>query len=484
MGLPLALAAAPALASGFDVPAIGNLQSGPVTKDAAATYYNPAQLAHLDRVHFQAGGQLIAGRLAYQRDYLGTYQYGDSLQFAEPIDPAYLDPVKSGSSAAEVSDTIVAPSAYGFLGIPLVRDRLVLGLGLYVPYAAILEFPQDGPQRYQVQEALVASANIEAALGVRLHDKVSLGAGVSYVLSVIELSRIQDFAAVQEFSDALAQPPINQANDYGPDAPTTVRELDVLGRPVTVQKAISHGITFNAGLAAEPTERLDLALVYQHSTRVVARGNFVLDMSDDLFTQDLAAQGLQYPDVVNGKATVRFTLPNKITLGAGYDIGEKKRFRIDGHFEYALWRRLSEFAISLDSEELAQPELGVPSTASLSIPRDFQDAIGVEVNGRFQATERVLASGTLGFASNATPDETIDLTSPDGNRVIFGGGVVLGVGKRKRAEILIDAIFNAVIPRKITTSNYDLGNGTYRLFLSTIGVHGRFKFGKGKKKDV
>ncbi len=360
----------------------------------------------------------------------------------------------------------------------MIRDRLVMGLGVYVPYAAILEFPTDGPQRYQVQEAVLASANFEAALGVRLHDKVALGAGVSYVLSVIELSRIQDFAAVQEFSDALSQPPINQANDYGPNAPTTVRELDVLGRPVWVQKAFSHGITFNAGLAAEPTDRLDLALVYQHSSQVVARGNFTLDMSDDLFTQDLAAQGLAYPEVVEGKATVRFTLPNKITLGAGYDFGDEKRFRLDGHVEYAMWRRLDEFGISLDSEELAQPELGVPASASLSIPRDFRDAVGVEVNGRFQANWRVLVSGTLGFASSATPDETIDLTSPDGNRVIFGAGVVVGLGKRRRAELLIDTIFNAVIPRTVTTSNYDQGNGTYKLFLSSTGIHGRFKFGK------
>src|SRR5690606_28165415 len=136
------------------------------------------------------------------------------------------------------------------------------------------------------------------------HDVISIGAGVSYVLSFMQLGRMQDFAAIDIFADGLARDPINQPNDFGADAPSTVRELDVLARQVEVKRAISHGVTFNAGVALRPTKTLDLALVYQHGSKVRANGTFTLNMNDDFFTQDLAAQGVQFKPLVRGDAHI------------------------------------------------------------------------------------------------------------------------------------------------------------------------------------
>src|SRR5690606_20730927 len=145
-------------------------------------------------------------------DRLGAYQYPDSLQYAEPIDPAYLDPNKTGGYP-RVNSPILSPNAGGFVSAPILKDRLTLGFGVYVPYAAPLKFPADGPQKFALQEAFIAVANVSLGVGVKVHKRVSFGVSASYVLGIAQLKRIQDFAAVDLFGDALARPPINQPND-------------------------------------------------------------------------------------------------------------------------------------------------------------------------------------------------------------------------------------------------------------------------------
>jgi long-chain fatty acid transport protein len=463
---------ASAQASGFDLPTVGSAQSGPVTRDAAALHHNPGQLGYLGRAELMLNGAVIVADIGYQRDYLGNYQLSDTLEFQDPIDPAYLDPSKTGTTAQKVSTRPVGPTGGLFVGVPLVHERVTLGAGVAVPYAAILDFPDDGAQKFQVREAFVASTNIGLGLGARLHEKISIGAGVFYVLSFLELSKVQDFAAVDLFHDALAEPPVNQPNSFGVDAPSTVRELDVLARPIWIQNGISHGVTFNAGLAIRPTDRLDLALAYQHGSRVNAKGKFLLDMDDDFFTQDLSAEGLQYPAVVEGNATVAFHLPMRVTLGAGYDISDK--FRLDGFASYVFYRRVDQFDITLQSPDLAQPALGVGDTSSQVLPRDWKDVINVEVNGRIRPTDPILISVMLGYNSPASPDSTIDTASPDGHRVLWGLG--FGYMFKDRFQLLVDAKLHHMLPRTVTGSDYDLGNGKYSLFIGQFGLTGRVLF--------
>jgi long-chain fatty acid transport protein len=458
-------------ASGFDLPQVGTSQSGPVSRDAAALHHNPAQLGYLSRAEILIGAGVVVANVGYERDYRGPYQLSDTLQFDDPIDAAYLDPNKGGL-ADPVSTNPVGPAGGLFVGIPLVENRLGLGIGASVPYAAILDFPDEGAQKFQIREAFVTGANISAGLGVQLHKVVSLGASVSYALTFLELSKVQDLAGVDFFHDALQEPPVNQPNDFGVNAPSTVRELDVLARPIWIEDAVSHGVTFNAGLALRPTDRLDLAVVYHHSSRVRANGKFTLDFNDDFFTQDLAAEGLQYPPVVEGDALVEFTFPNRLTVGAGYDISSK--FRLDGFASYVFYRTVDAFLITTESPDLEQPELGVPGKTTQVLPREWTDVVNIEINGRIRPTDALLLSVTLGYNSPASPDSTVDAASPDGHRLIWGLG--FGYTFKDRFQLLADAKFHNMIPRNVTQSRHDLGNGTYRLFIAQIGLAGRILF--------
>lgn len=478
IALPLALWAGPAAASGFDAPNVGSQLSGPVTRDAAAVHHNPGQLGYLARPELSFGLGVIVGAVGYERQRRGAYQYEDNLDFAEPIDPENLDPSKTGT-ASKASAVPVGPVFDVFVAIPAIPERLTFGLGVYIPYAAILDLPHDGAQRFQAQSVSLISAHATLSAGLKLHDVISIGAGVSYVLSYMQLSKVQDFAAVDTFAEGLAQDPISQDNDFGVTAPSTVRELGVLARQIDIERGLSHGVSFNAGVALRPTDKLDLALVYQHGSKVRLDGRFTLNMDDEFFTQDLAAQGLQYSPVVQGDAHIEFSLPKRLTLGAGYWIHDK--FSLDGLVSYVFWQDFDEIAIRLSSPGLAQPTLGIGDVVDQGLVRDWKGTVHTELWGRIRPIDRLVVSVLAGYQSSASPDSTVDMASPDGNRLIFGAGV--GWTFSETFSLFGDFEGQALIPREVVASDFDLGNGRYNLFIGSLSVHGQVRFrGRGMKQ--
>jgi long-chain fatty acid transport protein len=471
LGLVLGVSAN-AHASGFDAPQVGNAQSGPVTVDAAAVHHNPGALGWIGQPELGFGGGVVVGAIGYQRERLGLYQFEDNLAFAEPIDPADIDPSKTGK-AQPVRGVPVGPVFDLFFALPVIRDRLVLGVGVYVPYAAVLDLPDDGPQRFALQSTTLASIHNTVSAAVRLHDVVSIGAGISYVASVLELRKVQDFGALDIFGEGLAADPINQRNDFGASAPSTVRELEALARPTEVS-GVSHSVSFNAGISLRPTDALALALVYQHGSRLRFRGDFALDMNDDFFTQDLAAQGLEYPPFVSGDAQVVMRLPKRLTVGAGYRL--HPRFSIDGFASYVFYQDFETIEIELSSPELAQPALGIGPRVRQTLRRDWMGSVLVEANGRIEATDRLRLSVLVGYHSPATPASTIDMASPDGHRIVSGAG--LGYAFTPRFTMYGDAQVQAIVPRSVTSSDHDLGNGVYRLVLANLTLHAQVRFGR------
>ncbi|AUX48054.1 outer membrane protein [Sorangium cellulosum] len=458
------LTAGEARASGIDAPWVTSGASGPTSSDAAAVFWNPAALAGVKRPELLLGAGLIVGHATYQRERRGAYQTPDTLQFKLPLDPANADPGKAGR-AEQVSTTPVAPTGNVFLAIPAIPNRLTVGVGLYVPYAAALSFPEDGAQRWQLRQAFIVSSSLTAAAGLTLTEQLALGAGVSYVGGLAELSKVQDFAGLNEFRDGLAY--LNQDNDFGPDASTELRELDVLARSISLKQAISHGASFHVGLTFTPTRDLRFGLTYQHSAAMRYKGKFAIDMNHPFFTQDLSEQGLRYKPLVEGDAVLSFTLPKRLTAGVGYRVND--RLSLDGLLSYVLYSDIKAFVVEATSPDLAQPKLGIIDRVTVTLPRRWNDTVWVEAGAKVGLTDGVIATASVGYQSAASPDSTIDVASPDGHRLI---GDVGGIFKLSdRVSLSGDVRVQGILPRTVTESEHDLGNGTYTLLLTTVGGH-------------
>ena len=454
-----------AWASGLDVPAIGTGLSGPAMADAASVYFNPANLTRLDAPQLQLTGGGVVGRVGYRRQRIGTYQQSDGLAFAAPIPEAWVDPTKTGATEP-VSATPASPFGNLFLGVP-VSDRVAFGFGIYIPYAAPLAFPDDGPQRWALQRAFIAVTQSTLAVAVRPSDAVHLGAGVTYVSGLASISRTVDFAGLDAFGDGLANPPINQPNAFGADAPSSVRELDVLSRPFTFTDGVSHGVDFNVGASVQVGEAW-LSAAYHHGSRARFVGDFALDMNDDFFTSDLAAQGVEFVPLVTGQAELSFRLPGRILVGVDAPLTDTLSLELEA--AYVLWRTLSDFDLTLSSPALAQPALGITETLTASIPRRWNDSVHIELTPRMQASERSVVLVTVGVHTPASPESTVDVASPDGLRLVGALGGAVNTGEQGRVRLHADAEVQSIVPRTVTGSDYDLANGQYNLLLLGVGV--------------
>ena len=144
-----------ALASGFASPAVGPTNNGVTSSGPLSVHFNPAGLGYSRKVRLMAGGALILGDLRYQRERRATYQYEDSLDFALPIDPSQIDPNKTGLDVTVKSNPVGVMPAL-FLEVPI--GPVALGFGMYVPYAAKVSWPKEGPQRWQLVEATMGTA--------------------------------------------------------------------------------------------------------------------------------------------------------------------------------------------------------------------------------------------------------------------------------------------------------------------------------------
>ncbi|MFO0602258.1 MAG: outer membrane protein transport protein [Polyangiales bacterium] len=470
--LPLAIALALPLSAGaqaLTAPNVGTGLSGAATADPAAVWWNPAAIGYLDRPNVLLGGSLLVGDISYQRERRGQYQRADALGFALPVPPENLDPTRTGT-APEVRANPVGVVPTAFVTFPLARvgsTRLVAGLGVYAPYAAILQFEDGGAQRWQLQSATIAAIFVTPSIAWHISDAISVGAGVSYVFGFAELAKVVDFATLGDVGAALARPPISQRNDFGPNAPTGVRELDVLARPIRLRRMIASGFTFNAGLSSRPVRGLTLGLAYQHSTEMTFSGTFELDLDDPFFTRDLASQGLRFPRRVEGDATLSFALPRSIRAAASYDI--TPRLGVGVTFDYVTWSQVQSFDARVRSPSLAQPALGLSDTQQISLPRRWRDTVAAEGTVRVGLTDRLMAWVLGGYHSSATPDDTLDVASPDGDRIVAAAGVRLRVGEAW--TLYGDVEVQTILPRTVVGSDNDQGNGTYGLTLVNAGAH-------------
>lgn len=458
-------------AGGLALPNIGPSNTGVTTPSPVAVHLNPAGLGYSKRPRLVIGGNLIGGALRYQRQRLASYQTPDSLDSQLPIDPASVDPSKTGKADQVKAHPIGLVPSF-FLELPLWDLPLSVGVGIDAPYAAIVRWPGAGPQRFALDDATLINVFTNVGISWRVLDKLSIGAGLAYVLGYADLSRTQDLAGVSQLGDALARPPINQPNGFGPSADPALRELDTFSRPFHFQNGWASGVTFRAGLMAEPFENFWVAASYEHSTKLNYNGSFRLDMNDPFFTQDLVSQGLDYPALVRGDASLTITLPKVvrggIRYGFGPKVGDQPKYGVALEGTFTGWSSVDNFDVRLRSDGLAQPMLGLGRTLQVKIPRGWRNTYGLTVRGTLAVSRRLGLWGSVNGESAAAPSRTVDAAGPDNSRVVISGGLS---GKLTgTVRILLDLTVQTMVRRSVLDSDYDLANGTYKFVLVSGGA--------------
>jgi len=470
-------------ASGFGLPILGPSAFGPTTPGPSSTHLNPGGLGFAEKLHIVIGGDLVMGYVKYRRLHMAQYQREDSLDYNLPIDATDIDPRKTGWDKSvggllpRIGDTVIpalAPSI--FIEAPLPRMfkhiPMAAGFSIAAPYVAPLTLPRDGPQRFQLTHATLGTVFATGSLAMKIADWLSIGGGISYVFGLADLGLQMDLATLDDLGAALARPPINQPNSLGSNADPAMRELTVFDRKLNIEKAIAHGITFRLGFLAHPNKHWWIGGSYEHSTNLNFRGTFRLNMKDSFFTDDLVSQGLDFPSVVRGKASLSFTLPRvfrggiRYAFGKEYKTGLASSIALEGSI--TTWSQLQYFDVRVSSDGLEQPQIGIGRTLRVKLQRDWHDSYMVLGRIAHSFSEGFGGFGALGVESSAVPDSTLDMAGPDNNRITIAGGINFQLTDAIRAHL--EVIWHQFLgTRKNRASDYDRGNGDYMEYLAFAG---------------
>ena len=346
------MAAQVAFGAGFGIyegSARGNAMGSEVTADPASPsvlYNNAAAMTDLEGTQVEAGATFIKPRAAVNTIVAPGVEiknYGDSRWWVPPH--AYVT--------------------------HQMNDKVWAGVGVFSRFGLGVEYKDNWPGRYSVQEATIQSVNVNPSVAYKLCDRLSLGAGLSAQWFEFEMKR----------AIPMGIPYVD------PDLQMHV-------------KGDSWGLGYNLGAYFKATEWLSLGLAFESEVDQEVEGDYSV-------RSPLAKVG-------GGEGGGDVTTPGIIRLGASIKATEK--LTVNAGVVYTMWSSYDQLAIEFDP-----PLLGlVPKAVS---EKDWHDAFRWQLGVEYALTEAW--SLRAGYVHDRTPDPDrhADYIVPANHRNLFTTGV-------------------------------------------------------------
>lgn len=385
----------------------GVAAAGPC-RDGSGVWANPASLASLTGLHVSASATLI-------RPHGG---FTDEL-YAEKTDMP--------------GQNYIVPSAY----LTRQTGKLGLGIGVFAPYGLGTKWPIDFIGRFDSYNTQLRSIYIQPTIGYQVNDWLSLGLGVAYIHSTVELHQRVD----------LSLQPI-PTNPFLPAGTT----FSAIGIPNFTDfadatlKASGNGIAFNGGILVKVSDRLtvgghfitkktitytgDATFAPVPTGLVLAPGTTPLNPTTPLpIDAAVAAQFVTGGALVNQSATTAITLPDQGTIGFAYKFNDKTTIMAD--YQQIVWGWVGTLVIDFANA----------TTPDRVLEQDFKDSHAIRVGLEYQRSAKTAFRAGYLYHSAAAPVETVTPLLPEGSR----NELTVGFGTELTRGIHIDAAYQYII---------------------------------------
>jgi long-chain fatty acid transport protein len=348
--------------------------------DAASMWFNPAGLAHMadagEKDNFLFDLAWVAQSVSYTR-------------------------VDSGGNP-QPTVTNQAPG----LAVPSIgfahkmNERLVIGGGLWAPYAGLTKFDATGPQRYSsidLSESLLLVIGV--GVGYKLSDHIRVGATVQNMAFLLSSSVI--FAGCP--GETVCAP-----EDPEFDAATKLESNAYFVPSLSAGAQIDLGskVTFGAALQAP--------------YKVSASGKIATRLPSSGFYNGASVEG--------DRGDVEFTLPP--TLRAGLE-ARPGRWKIEAAVDVEFWSMHEDMKITPKNVRIVNAAgVGTYELGPVTIPRHYKNSVagslGIEGQPSAHVPLRLLAGYT--YETAAAPDAYLSTLTVDGNKHVFalGAGYTFG----------------------------------------------------------
>jgi long-chain fatty acid transport protein len=330
--------------------------------DTAATiFFNPAGLTHLERPQVHGAGYAIVPTASFEDR--GTVARTPGT-FGQPVRVG-------GNDAGDPYD----PTAFGnfYAAMPVVDDRVWIGLGVTAPYGLLIVYNSRWFGRYDSTKSRLQTWNFAPTVAVRATDWLSFGLSLNV-----------------EYARALLRSMIPNPTESGGPTPGGDGRATVKGDDTAVG--------FTLGVLAQPIEQARIGVAW--------RWGITHDLEGTV--QVTGLQGLLRPAnrLVGGAAAL--DLPQHLLIGGLYDVSPTVR----------LLAQVNWFGWSSFEKIEIVPDVG-PTTVDR---QDFSNTVSVAGGVEWEVLDRLRLRTGFQWDETPTNDRFRNTRIPDENRFLLGTG--------------------------------------------------------------
>lgn len=322
-----------------------------------------------------------------------------------------------------------------------LTDEFSVGLAIFSPFGLGTNWPETWEGRYLATESELTTFNINPSVSWRLHERLTLGAGVDLILFDTSLERKINSAALGTF---LGIPGAGSFAD-------TNQKF----------KGDGQGWGYNLGLLFDITDAWTLGVGYRSRVTVDADG----DLTFQLPTPFLGAV------LPNTSAETEITLPDQLTAGLAWRTNEK--LTIEAGIRWEGWNTYDQVQLTT-----ALPVLG---SNTITEQKNWEDTLGYTLGFDYQLTPQTrLLAGYL-YGPDAVPDTTFEPAVPDSPSHLFTLGTKWqgkhwGFGGSYAYQLQEDRSKNNLLSDPLTLSPATTANGEYATAIHLVALSAIYRF--------
>lgn len=357
-------------------------------RDGSAIYYNPAGILGVNKLDIQLGGSLILVDLGFTPDATGVEQ----------------------------SQSPVSPPPFGYF-VYKINEQFAAGVGVFTPFGANSQWPEDFVGRQLALESRVATYDINPTLAFAPMKWLRFGVGAQLVYGTVDVRR-----------QVLAPSPPFPAGVAG--------EVDL--------STNAWGFGYNAGVQVDAMPGL-LTLGAHFRSRVLMFTEGDADFSgfpdgaiSDFFSDQPIALDVE--------------LPASLGLGASLTPMEKLTLAVD--VNWVQWSSIEQLFFEFQTNPLLNQPL----------PKRWEDRWNFRVGGEYMVTDALAVRAGFVYDPTPSPEETLTPDLPDADRL----KISVGAGYAFSA-FRVDAGYQFVMLQE-QRSTFPLLPGTYNGSAHVIGL--------------
>ncbi len=406
----------------YSATATGDADAGGAARadDATTTYTNPAGLARLQKQ------QLIFSAVDISTDL----KFKGTNTWSSPGFPSY-----SQIGQAQGGMNMLYPTL--FYTRPLT-DRLSFGFSTASPFGLKTTYGESSIVRYSGTKGEIAVLDLSPALGFKINDHYSIGAGL-------------DFDRIIARIDAMVGAP----GLFGPSA-------DTIGK----NNAYGWGYGAHIGLLYQPNQDTRFGLTYR--SRVSSNLSGFGTLSGPL----VQFQGVPSGVLELRNFKTRLVFPPVATVSVYRQV--TSRWAAEGSMNYVQWSTIPGL-LTLNNIP------GFPPTTPITVilPQHFRDTWYLAGGVNFQANTQWLIRAGLSFDQSPVKSSERNIFLPDGNRI----GTSIGAHYQANKMIGFDAGWTHLFVQNVSvnlptviSNQTSTTTGSYRNHADLVGVQAVLTF--------